>query len=146
MRRKKMNCNFHKDREAVAKCKVCGKDLCKECDEVNQKYSACPGCAKNTLQTYQQNIKRGLLFNILSIVCAFAFVAMYIVALALGKLSVAYIVVGAVLIAILVPVSVFMLCYSLKNLKAYKSIIALAEEEPKAEEQKEPEAEEPKKD
>lgn len=123
-----MNCEFHKDREAVSKCKVCGKDLCEECDKVNQKYSACPGCAKNALQTYHQNIKRGFMFNILSIICSVAFVAMYIVALALQKLSLGYIIAGAVIIAILVPASIFMLCYSLKNMKAYKKVIDIAEE------------------
>lgn len=122
-----MNCEFHKDREAVAKCKVCGKDLCEECDKVNQKYSACPSCAKTTLQTYHQNIKRGFLFNILSIICSVAFVVMYVVALALQKLSLGYIIAGAVIIAILVPASILMLLYSLKNMKAYKQIIELSE-------------------
>ena len=122
-----MNCEYHKDREAVAKCKVCGKDLCEECDKVNQKYSACPNCAKSTLQTYHQNIKRGFLFNILSIVCSVAFLVMYVVAPALQKLNLGYIIAGAIIIAILVPASIFMLCYSLRNMKAYKEIIDLAD-------------------
>lgn len=122
-----MNCKFHKDREAVAKCKICGKDLCEECNKVNQKYSACPSCAKTTLQTYYQNIKRGLMFNVLSIICSFAFVVMYIVTLALQKLSTAYIVAGAIIIAVLVPASIFMLCYSLKNMREYKAVIDIAE-------------------
>lgn len=122
-----MNCKFHKDREAVAKCKICGKDLCEECNKVNQKYLACPNCAKTTLQTYYQNIKRGLMFNVLSIICSFAFVVMYIVTLALQKLSTAYIVAGAIIIAVLVPASIFMLCYSLKNMREYKAVIDIAE-------------------
>ena len=121
-----MNCEFHKDREAVAKCKVCGKDLCEECNKVNQKYSACPSCAKSTLQTYHQNIKRGLMFNVLSIICSVAFVVMYVVALALQKLNLGYIIAGAIIIAILVPASIFMLCYSLRNMKEYKEVIEVA--------------------
>ena len=122
-----MNCEFHKDRESVSKCKICGKELCEECDKINQKYSACPSCAKNAVARYYQNFKRGFMFNILSIICSVAFVVMYIISLVQKKLSLSYIIIGAVIIALLGSVSIVMFCYSLKKMKEYKLQIKLAE-------------------
>ena len=121
-----MNCEYHKDRESVNKCKICGKEICKECDEVQSKYSACPSCVKETVGIYYDKIKRGFKYNILIMICAVAFLAMYVVELALGKLSLTYIIIGAVCVAILIPLSIFMLLYSVNNLKKHYALFELA--------------------
>ena len=117
-----MNCKYHGEREAVAKCKVCGADLCKECNEYQRFFDSCLECANlyatETYYTYKNNF----IYNLLSIICAGVFLILYIVSLAFNKLNSTLIVVGAIALSLLLPVSILLLVFSAKKIKVYKKL------------------------
>src|SRR5574344_827805 len=129
-----MNCKYHNEKESTAKCKICGAPLCPECDEVQKKYFGCPNCAKKYLTQVFQNYTRGLVYNILSVICFVAFVVLYIVDLSLKNLNTLFIVLGAVIIAVLGSLSIFLFCYTLKKIKKIKSILLLTTEQERIDE------------
>ena len=120
-----MNCKFHSNKEGVSKCKICGAELCKDCTKFAIKFDRCPKCAQKQISYLYSRIKHGLVFNILGVVCALAFLVMYIVALCLGQLDKDFIVIGAVVLAFLLPITIIMFVYSIKNLKSYKKYLKL---------------------
>lgn len=118
-----MNCKYHSDRDAVGKCKACGADLCAECDDFAKQNDICPSCAKMYVYRTYDGSKNGLTYNIVSLVCAVAFLALYIVSICLNKLSTNLIVMGAVIIGLLLPLSIFMLVYNITNMKKCKLLM-----------------------
>ena len=74
-----MDCKYHRGKKAVGQCKLCGANLCQKCTDFQQQYGRCPACAKDYLQYVYKNFKRGLRYNIFGVVCAVAFLALYIV-------------------------------------------------------------------
>lgn len=120
-----MNCSFHNDREEVAKCNICKKPLCAECDKVQQKYLACPSCAQKSLIAIHKIYKRGLIFNVLGVLCFIAFVVLYVVDLMLGNLGKTFIILGAIAMAILGAITITMFVMSCLKLKRLNKIINL---------------------
>ena len=119
-----MNCNFHKDIKATTKCNFCKSDLCEECGKFQEKFGACPKCSKSLVKRLHSNLKRGLFQNFLSITFAVAFVVLYVVYVCRGS-STLFVVLGAVGIAIIVPLSIFLLFYNSKNIKKLQSYLDL---------------------
>ena len=120
-------CKFHKENDAVGKCALCGAELCKECDDFQEQFGRCPNCARQTVAILHKKLKHGLLKNILSVVFATLFLILYVVYLCLGELSTTFIVVGAIIISILMPLTVLMMIYNIKNIKKLEYFLNLAE-------------------
>ena len=118
-----MNCVIHKNKESSAKCVVCGKPLCAECAEFQEKYGACPKCLKRQAEVMYQTAKRGIVYNILSLICAVAFLTIYVVELCLGNLNQTYIIGGSIIIGVLVPVSITMFVLTLLKMRKYKNFL-----------------------
>ena len=118
-----MNCKYHTNRFAVVKCNICGAELCKECADYQKKYDCCPVCAKiyasSTFLTYKKNFN----YNLISVICAATFLILYIVSLCTNKLNTLFIIIGAVAIGILLPVSIFLMISSAKKIKIYKKLV-----------------------
>ncbi|HAJ78102.1 MAG TPA: hypothetical protein DCO89_03445 [Clostridiales bacterium] len=118
-----MNCKYHTNHEAVSKCNICGANLCKECSDYQNKYDSCPVCAKiyasSTFLTYKNNFT----YNLISVICAGAFLILYILSLFTNKLSSLFIIIGAVAIGFLLPVSVVLTVINAKKLKIFKKLI-----------------------
>ena len=118
-----MFCKYHSDKKAVSKCQVCGADLCDECSDYQNKYDSCPLCAKiyasKTFLTYKNNFT----YNLISVVCAVTFLVLYIASLCTKKLNTMFIIIGAIEISILLPVSVYLLINSAKKIKIYKKLV-----------------------
>lgn len=119
-----MNCKYHIDREAKHKCKICGADLCDECNEFQNKNEGCLSCAKMYAYRTYVGFKNSFLYNVISVVCAVAFLVLYIVSICLNMISTIYIVVGAIIIGLLLPISLFLLIYNASNLKKSKKLIS----------------------
>ena len=111
-----MNCKFHKNSDATAKCRFCKADLCEECGKFQDKFGACPKCSKNLIGKLQSNLKRGLVQNYISIAFAVAFVVLYVVYVCRGS-SALFVVLGAVASALILSLSIFLLIYNKKNIK-----------------------------
>lgn len=124
-----MSCKFHSQNQDEAKCKICGAPLCKQCDQFQQRYGGCPSCANNYIYHIYQNFKRGKTYNILSIVFSALFVLMYIVNLCTGPVDIAFIIIGAIVIAVLVPASIVMFVYTQKNLKKFGEYLQLGSQD-----------------
>ena len=118
-----MNCKYHTKRLAVSKCQVCGANLCKECADYQKKYDSCPVCAKiyasSTFLTYKNNFN----YNLISVLCAITFLVLYIVSLCTNKLSMLFIIIGAIAIGLLLPVSIFLIINSARKIKIYKKLV-----------------------
>ena len=121
------NCKYH-DLEAVSECVICKAKLCKSCDDFQKQFGRCPKCAKKSVYHLHQNLKRGLIQNIISVICAVAFFSLFVVYICLGKASTTFIVVGAIIVALLCPLTIFMLIYNLKNIKRLKHFLDVAED------------------
>ena len=120
-------CKYHNEAEAVGECAICKAKLCEECDEFASQFGRCPKCAKQTVVHLQQNLKRGLLRNVLSVVFAGLFLILFVVYLCLGQLSTTFIIIGSVVIAILLPLTIFMMVYNIKNIKKLGYFIDIAD-------------------
>lgn len=118
-----MSCKYHSDKEAVSKCNVCGADLCKECSDYQDKYDSCPVCAKIYASTTFLTYKNNFTYNMISVVCAVTFLILYIVSLFTNKLNTLFIIIGAIAIVILLPVSIFLTANSAKKIKIYKKLV-----------------------
>lgn len=114
---------MHGNKESQAKCVVCGKPLCADCSKFQDEYGACPKCLKKQAESMYAVAKRGIWYNILSLACALAFIVIYIVEVCLGNFDQTYIIVGAVLLGVLTPVSVFMFIKTLLKIKKYKDFL-----------------------
>ena len=101
-----MNCEFHSEKQAVARCKVCGANLCEDCNAYQNIHGSCPQCSKTFASKEYISLKNGLMYNILSLVCAIAFLGLYVVSLCLNKLSTVFTIIGAVVLAIFLPISI----------------------------------------
>lgn len=118
-----MNCFVHGDKEAKSKCVVCGKPLCEDCTKFQNECGACPKCLKKQAESMYAVAKRGIMYTILSLICAVAFLIIYIVEVCLGNFDKTYIIVGAVILATLVPLSVFMFVKTILKIKKYKNYL-----------------------
>lgn len=123
MRRNDMSCAIHKKNDDIAKCPVCKKSMCEECADFCEKYGACPTCLKRQVQTMHISSKRGIWYSLLGLVCATIFLIMYIVDIALGKMETNFIIIGAVILAVLLPLTIFLLVYSVLRTKKTKKIL-----------------------
>lgn len=121
-----MNCEFHDDKKAVAKCKVCGANLCEECNGYQNIHGTCPKCSKTFANKEYISLKNAFMYNILSLVCAIAFLALYIVSLCLNKLSSTFIIIGAVVLVVFLPFSIYLLVNTLLSIKRTKKQIAIS--------------------
>jgi len=117
-----MNCKYHREREAVAKCKICGADLCQECNEYQRFFDSCLDCANLTATETYYTYKNNFIYNLLSIICAGVFLILYIISLALNRLNLALIIVGAIALSLLLPISILLLLFSAKKIKVYKKL------------------------
>ncbi len=115
-----MDCKYHRGKKAVGQCKLCGAKLCQKCTDFQQQYGRCPACAKDYLQYVYKNFKRGLRYNIFGVVCAVAFLALYIVCFCTNNADKQFVIFGAIVIAVLTPLSIFLLVYSCKQIKKCK--------------------------
>ena len=118
-----MNCIYHK-KEAVSKCKVCGAPLCDECEEFQNKNGCCEACARDLEARTYKTQKSGLMYNILSLVCAIGFLVLYIISF--SKLLLPYKIAGGIIIGILLPLTVIMLIFTLRSNKKSKNNINIA--------------------
>ena len=121
-----MDCKYHRGKKAVGQCKLCGANLCQKCTDFQQQYGRCPACAKDYLQYVYKNFKRGLRYNIFGVVCAVAFLSLYIVCICTNNADKSFVIFGAIVIAVLTPLSVVLLVYSCKQLKKYKQYLVEA--------------------
>ena len=118
-----MSCKLHKNKPDVKKCVVCGTGLCDECAKFQDEYGACPTCLSKQAQSIYVNLKRGIKYNILSLVCSVAFLVLYIVEICLGRFSNTFIIVGAIILALLLPLSIYMFVKTILRLKEYKKFL-----------------------
>ena len=118
-----MSCVIHKKSDSIGKCVVCGKPLCDKCVEFQEKFGACPECLKKQAESIYRSSKRGIIYNILSLVCAVSFLIIFVIELCLGNLNQTYIIGGGVIIGLLVPISVLMFVFTLLRLKKYKNYL-----------------------
>ena len=121
-----MNCEFHSQKTAVDKCKVCGANLCEECNGFQKIHGTCPKCSKVLANKEYISFKNSLMYNILSLVCAVAFLALYIVSVCLHKINTTFTIIGAIVLTIFLPLSVFMLVNTISNIKRIKKQIAIS--------------------
>lgn len=117
-----MNCKYHSEVESVGKCAVCGAPLCEKCMGVQTEFSACPKCSKKYMQNVYNSYKSGLTFNILSVCCFLGFLVLYVIDL-FKSMKTLYIVLGAIVVAILGPLCVVLLIYTIKKIKRLKKLI-----------------------
>ena len=120
-----MNCKFHSDKESVSKCKICGAELCKDCAKFADSFDRCPKCAQKEIKYFYAKIKRGLIFNIISVVSAVFFLVLYVITLCLGQMDKDFIIIGAIILTVMLPLTILMFVYSINNLKKYKNYLKL---------------------
>lgn len=118
-----MACFIHEKKEDKSKCVVCGKPICDDCSKFQEEYGACPSCLEKQANLIYSSAKRGLAYNILSLICAVLFLTLYIVDICLGKMDKTFIIVGAVILALLFPLSIYMFIRTLKRIKEYKHFL-----------------------
>ena len=121
-----MNCEFHDKKQAVSKCKICGANLCEECNSYQNIHGTCPKCTKASANKEYLSLKNALMYNILSLICAIAFLGLYVVSLCLNKLSMTFTIIGAVVLVIFLPFSIYLLVNTVSNIKKIKKQIAIA--------------------
>ena len=122
------NCKFHKDKESVTRCKICGSSLCESCEKVYQKYHACPKCVKNQLAFELQNYKRGLKYIIFALVCLLVDLVLFITELAVAK-SVAnsYLILSIVFFVAFAPFCIWILVRRSIQIKKITELLKLVE-------------------
>ena len=112
-----MKCKYH-DREAITRCRVCGAALCSECDAFQKTNEMCPECSKKYLNKTYKSYKTGIMYNVLSMVCAVGFLVLYL--LSFAKLLMAYKIAGGVVLAVMLPLTVFMFVKSVSGARKLK--------------------------
>ena len=120
-----MSCKYHSEREEVAKCNVCGAPLCNECEKFQKKFATCVKCSEHEVKNIYGKFKRGLCLNIFTILCAITFLVMFIIESVNGNLTQAFFIIGIVVVAIMIPLSVLFLVFTIINIKKYKSYLEL---------------------
>lgn len=124
------NCKFHKEKEAVTKCKICGAKLCEECENVQEKYKACPKCAKKQLLYQYSNLKRQLLYVYLALACLLVDIVLFVTEIFISSsITNAYMIGSIVFISIFTPFCMWLLISRLLKVKKVKELIKLAERE-----------------
>lgn len=112
-----MSCYIHKNKPKVTECQICKKPICEQCQNVQNQYGACPNCMKDSLKYQKQNLKRGLVLNILSVVCFVAFLVVYLVQIFTQHADTLFVVLGAICCAFLGVFSVFLLVRAVLKIK-----------------------------
>ena len=115
-----MKCSYHETRDAISKCKVCGADLCNVCDEFQRRKGFCSRCSAYFDVKNYETFKRGLKYNIISLVCAILFVAFWIVCIFVSNLDSVYLICGGIISALILAISIFLLTNSAVNIKKIK--------------------------
>ena len=118
-----MSCHIHKNKQEISKCKVCGKPICSECQNIQNYYDACPSCSKEKLLSLQTNYKRGLFANILSVLCIALFFVFYAIDLKNGDAGQTYIILGAIFGGLLAVVSVLLLVRTIVKIVKLKRLL-----------------------
>ena len=130
-----MNCKFHKDMEAIDNCVICGAPLCEECKKFHDKHFGCQNCCSREVHRNYLSYKNGFKYNIITLGCAALFLVLYIVAICLNIFETKFIILGAVVLAILVPVSIYLTIINHKKLKYYEELIKLKSDDIKNDEE-----------
>lgn len=125
------NCKFHKEKEAVSRCKVCGAALCDECEKVHQKYHACPKCVKGQLTFELSNYKQGLIYIFLALACLVADLALLItkIIMSKGEMS-AILIVSIVFFVLFAPFCIWLLVDRILKIKKLSNLLKNVEEVP----------------
>ncbi len=118
-----MNCYLHNEKKEVSKCNICQKPLCEDCANFCEEHGACPTCLKKQVQNMYQSSKRGIWYTITSMLCAVVFLTLYVIDLSLGKLEKSFVIIGAIILGILLPLTIFLLIHSLKKRNEYKKFL-----------------------
>ena len=118
-----MSCHIHKNKQEISKCKVCGKPICSECQNIQNYYDACPSCSKEKLMSLQTNYKRGLFANILSVLCIALFFAFYAMDIKNGDAEQSLIIWGAIFGGIFAVVSVLLLVRTIVKISKLKRLL-----------------------
>ena len=118
-----MSCHIHNQKNDITKCKVCEKPICSECQDIQNHYDACPSCAKENLESLYRNYKRGLIANILSVLCVITFFIFYAIDVVAGQVEQALVVVGPVLGGILAVVSIALLIRTIVKIYKLKKLL-----------------------
>ena len=118
-----MNCHIHNQKQPVAKCAKCHQPICEQCVDLHKKYGACPSCSKDKLFTLYSSFKKGLIFNILSVLCAVAFIVCYALDVISGQADKLYVILGAVCGSVIVIFSTTLLVRNILKTKKLGKII-----------------------
>ena len=118
-----MSCHLHNQKQEVSHCNVCGKPICNECLDVQNYYESCPSCSKEHLKDLYANYKKGLIFNILSVICIVAFFVVF--AIDIASADQVFIIVGSILGGIGAIVSVALLIRTVLKMHNLKKLLEL---------------------
>ena len=122
-RRNSMSCFIHKDIESKSKCPICQNELCESCEKFCDEYGACPKCLNSQVVSMLENTNRGIIYSIFSLICSSLFLILYLVDLLRGTMQKNFIIIGAILVSIILPVSIILLVHTIKKKKEYKSFL-----------------------
>ena len=118
-----MSCHIHNQKQHIANCKVCNKPICKECQNIQNHYDACPSCSKEQLKNLYGNYKRGLIANVLSVLCVIAFFVFYAIDVAADQVEQALVIVGPIVGGILAVVSIALLIRTIVKMFSLKKLL-----------------------
>ena len=119
-----MSCAIHKKDNDVKKCPVCQKSMCEQCANFCEKYGACPNCLKRQSEMMFDTSKRGVWYAGLGLVCATVFLILYVIEICLGKIETTFIIIGTIILAVLLPLTIFLLLFSIKRIKVMKNFLS----------------------
>lgn len=118
-----MNCHIHNQNQPIAKCRKCKQPICEQCADIHKKYGACPSCSKDKLFSLYSSFKKGLVFNVLSVLCAIAFFVCYAIDVSAGQADKLYVILGAIFGSIIAIFSITMLIKTALKIKNLGKII-----------------------
>ena len=131
------NCKYHQNKEAVTRCKLCGAPLCEACEDIHQKYQACPKCAKNQINFELYNCKRGLKYIYLAIACLLADLVLFATELIISSnVSKAYLFISIGFFVLFTPFCVWLAINRHLKIKKLNELIKLTERKPLSERNK----------
>lgn len=121
-------CSFHKEFDAVEKCTVCGKEMCKECAPkfIDEKV-VCPVCALENNKKERKNygILSGLV--VLGMACAIAVLVLLTIMIVRGDEHLTRNIICVVGIVLCMSFAVFLLINTLKSFNYYNGRYKLGE-------------------
>lgn len=88
-----MNCFIHTDKEAVAKCKKCGRPMCIECLKDSQNTNICPSCNIINKVKNLQILQNNMIITSVVLGLFVVFFVLYVVNIILDMFSTVYLIV-----------------------------------------------------